>query len=41
MDVLDFIEQYSFLYICRILSETDGWKESRISGVSTRLRKVE
>ena len=27
MDVLDFIEQYSYLYICRILG--DGWHEHR------------
>lgn len=30
MDVLDFIEQYSFLYICRNLSPEDGWVENVI-----------
>lgn len=27
MDVLDFVQQYSYLYICRILDE--GWTEAR------------
>lgn len=27
MEVLDFVEQFNYLYICRILG--DGWKEIR------------
>lgn len=30
MEVLDFVEQFSYLYICRILG--DGWKEIRQLG---------
>ena len=30
MDVMDFVEQYSYLYICRILG--DGWTERRVVG---------
>ena len=32
MDVYDFVEQYSFLYVCRILSENMGWKKANIPG---------
>jgi hypothetical protein len=27
MSALDFVQQYSYLYICRILEEDDGWVE--------------
>ena len=32
MDILDFIEQYAFLYICRVLSESKGWAKRTIDG---------
>jgi hypothetical protein len=32
MDALDFVQQYSYLYICRILDEDAGWKEVNITG---------
>ena len=32
MEVLDFVQQYSYLYICRILDTDDGWKEVRMEG---------
>jgi hypothetical protein len=30
MSLEDFIENYSFLYICRILKEKAGWKEAKL-----------
>jgi len=32
MDIFDFTEQYSFLYMCRILTEGTGWKKAELSG---------
>ena len=32
MDVYDFIQQYSYLYICRILNENMGWKRASLNG---------
>ena len=33
MDALDFIQQYSYLYICRILDTSEGaWKEVEMQG---------
>jgi len=32
MEVLDFVQQYSYLYICRILDSDEGWKEIRVDG---------
>ena len=31
MDVLDFVQQYATLSVCRILKEEDGWKEIKIN----------
>jgi len=31
IEVDDFIEQFSYIYVCQILDEKDGWKEIRIS----------
>ena len=31
MEVLDFVQQYSYLYICRILDKDDGWHERNIN----------
>lgn len=32
MEILDFVQQYSFLYVCRLLDEEDGWVERKIRG---------
>lgn len=31
MDAYDFVQQYSYLYICRVLSESMGWKRQEVS----------
>jgi hypothetical protein len=43
MELLDFVEQYSYLYICRILGEgwkeinmSDAWKGPTAEGIPTR-----
>lgn len=30
MEILDFVQQFSYLYICRILDTDDGWKEVKV-----------
>ena len=30
MEAIDFVQQYSYLYICRILDKDEGWKEVNI-----------
>ena len=32
MDAMDFVQQYSFLYVCRILNKDEGWKEVTTAG---------
>jgi len=29
MDIFDFTQQFSYLYVCRILSESNGWKMTK------------
>jgi len=32
MEIIDFTQQFSNLYVCRLLDEKEGWKEFKVRG---------